>query len=134
MNRRFFLVLLAIWLPLQSVMAFAAPLCRHGAEQAQAAAAEAIAQAEAALAPCHQMVAGMDHDAHGPATGHQADHDGGSCDQCQSCHLAFSGALPPRQPPLHPPAPGADALPTPVNHYRSVVLDQPQRPPLSAVL
>jgi hypothetical protein len=66
----FFLILIALWLPIQAAAAVTMPFCRHAQEQV---AMEAT--------PCHEQmvesVAPTDID----------------CDNCQMCHLATAGFL-----------------------------------------
>jgi hypothetical protein len=77
----YFLILVALWLPLQAAAAWTMPLCRHAAErEAQQA------QANAAHAHCHESMAAAD-DAPAPAA------DLG-CDNCGICHLTSAGYMP----------------------------------------
>lgn len=76
-----FLILVALWLPLQAAAAWTMPLCRH------AAAREAAQQMAAAAehAHCHEPAAA-------PADQPQAAADLG-CDDCAICHLTSAGYL-----------------------------------------
>lgn len=72
--RSYFLILLALWLPLQAAAAWVMPFCSHAAAQEQAASAE----------HCHHDGAA---EAAVPAT------SGLDCDNCEMCHLASAGYL-----------------------------------------
>jgi hypothetical protein len=73
------LILIALWLPLQAAAAWAMPFCRHAVERA--------VQAEAVPSPahCHEQVA-TEADATNPDL---------DCDNCEMCHLASAGYIPP---------------------------------------
>ncbi len=72
--KSFFLVLIALWLPLQAAAAVTMPFCRH--------AMETLVTEEAASHPCHQMV--------DEGVTLSADV---ACDNCEMCHLATAGYL-----------------------------------------
>jgi hypothetical protein len=65
-----FLILIALWLPIQAAAAVTMPFCRHALEQVAMEAA-----------PCHEQVV---------ETVAVTDID---CDNCQMCHLATAGFL-----------------------------------------
>ena len=68
--KSFFLILIALWLPIQAAAAVTMPFCRHAAEPAVAEAAH-----------CHeQMVESVAASAV-------------DCDNCAMCHLATAGYL-----------------------------------------
>lgn len=71
-----FLILIALWLPLQAAAAVTMPFCRHALEQA------ATHEAAQAATHCHDPM-----EAAAPAA---SDVD---CDNCQMCHLATAGYL-----------------------------------------
>ena len=90
--RLLFLLLLALWLPVQSAVAFAMPFCGHaGRPEAHAAAAGNPGGGEQASG----------HDAHAGHHGAKAAVSdlAGGCDQCGLCHMACAGFMPcsPRQ-------------------------------------
>lgn len=66
----FFLILIALWLPIQAAAAVTMPFCRHATEPMAMEAA-----------PCHEQVV----ESVAPT-----DLD---CDNCQMCHLATAGFL-----------------------------------------
>lgn len=73
--RSYFMILIALWLPLQAAAAWAMPFCRHAADQ------QAIQH--------HAVAAGCHHDqkqetASAPSL---------DCDNCEMCHLASAGYL-----------------------------------------
>lgn len=69
-----FLLLIALWLPMQAAAAWAMPFCHHAAaEQPAHGSGLCHEHADAATQPA------------------AADHD---CDNCEMCHLASAGYLP----------------------------------------
>lgn len=68
--KSFFLILIALWLPIQAAAAVTMPFCRHAAEPLAAEAAH-----------CHEQVA---------EAVAASDID---CDNCAMCHLATAGYL-----------------------------------------
>lgn len=117
--RRVLLLLMMLWLPMQSVVAVAMPMC-------QARHAPSATHGDAAHASHH------DAGAHRGAAGHDAHHDGGAhdCSGCGACHLAcapllgvrgfdFAAAFAPVLIALEQPAPPLHTL------------EQPHPPPLA---
>lgn len=68
--KSFFLILIALWLPIQAAAAVTMPFCRHAAEAAVAEAAH-----------CHDQVA------------ESVAASAVDCDNCAMCHLATAGFL-----------------------------------------
>lgn len=80
--KSFLLILIALWLPVQTAAALAMPFCGHAGEpSAQAMVADSPA-------PCHEHVV----PAADPASGAGVSDLG--CDNCEMCHLASAGYLP----------------------------------------
>ena len=76
-----FLILIALWLPLQAAAAVAMPFCRHAHEAPQAD----MSKMEM---PCHE------HEQSGHATDDTPLAANAACDNCEMCHLATAGFLP----------------------------------------
>lgn len=112
--RSILMILLALWLPLQAVAAWAMPFCAHAAaavsEDAQAMPAHCHHEAEAAPA---STAAGFD------------------CDNCGMCHLASAGYLFASAQPLAISPAAAKPLFPPLMSHRSYIGDPPQHPPRS---
>jgi hypothetical protein len=130
--KSFLLILIALWLPLQSAMAWTMPLCRHDAGQATA---RATVEAESAVAAphCHEMSAEMSMaSATSAADAHAVKSDDDSdCDNCGVCHLASAGYLMTAQS-ASPRIPVADTLATrqplaPPSHIGEPPLQPPRR-------
>jgi hypothetical protein len=83
------LIFIALWLPLQAAAAWAMPFCRHVPQSAQAGVMHSEAH-------CHEQQGDV------PAGKVTADPD---CDNCEMCHLASAGYIPPT--PVSLPLPGA---------------------------
>lgn len=131
--RPLFLLLLALWLPLQSGLALAMPFCSHAGRTGEQVVAAHHGHGSPGQGSGHAAHDGhhLAHEASGPAA--QAAPDSlGACDQCGFCHLACAGfvASSPRQAPSVAPAHVlADArLPAVTYPY----LDRLDRPPLAA--
>lgn len=94
MNRvkSFLLILIVLWMPLQTAASWAMPLAMHAGGQPTAAAA--------GPAHCHDLAQAA---AAVPDSAAAGDFDSG-CDNCRICHLASAGFL-------LPPAEGAEAPP-----------------------
>lgn len=109
--KNLFLLLVALWLPLQAASALAMPFCRHAADAAeQQVAVHGEAHCHESAVPADEPSAGID------------------CDNCEMCHLATAGYLPATAAnPLPEAASVLAALPssTPPSH----VGDPPQQPP-----
>jgi hypothetical protein len=72
-----FMLLVALWLPLQAASALAMPFCRHAADAVeQQVAAHGEAHCHESSAPASEPTAALD------------------CDNCEMCHLATAGYLP----------------------------------------
>lgn len=71
--KSFLLILIALWLPIQSAAAVTMPFCRHAAEQAATVTAH-----------CHEQVSEQAAAALPGAL---------DCDDCSLCHLACTGFL-----------------------------------------
>ncbi|MHB1429416.1 MAG: hypothetical protein ACYC5U_05270 [Rhodocyclaceae bacterium] len=99
-----FLILLALWLPLQAAAAVTMPFCRHAPEPAAAEAAH-----------CHEQV----------ANAAASDID---CDNCGLCHLASAGFLlaPTDTFPLHA---ASIQVPKLTTASASHIPEPPQQPP-----
>lgn len=82
--KSFLLILIALWLPVQTAAALAMPFCGHAGDPAGQVTANAPA-------PCHEHAAPAP--AADPAGGAGASDLG--CDNCEMCHLASSGYIPP---------------------------------------
>jgi len=116
--KSFLLILIAIWLPVQTVAAMVMPFCGH-------AGGLTVQVTANAPAPCHEHAA--------PATPATNSAGGASasdlgCDNCEMCHLASAGYIPPAATAL--PLPVASvfvARPMPVLH--SHIAEPPQQPP-----
>lgn len=67
----FFLILIALWLPIQAAAAVTMPFCRHAPDQVATVAAH-----------CHEQMEES-----------SAALDDFNCDNCQMCHLATAGFL-----------------------------------------
>lgn len=78
--QRIFILLTALWLPLQAVAGMTMQFCRHAPQDGQSAAAVAVEE----HCPYHDAA---------PAAQPQAQDTG--CDSCGICHLASSGYMPP---------------------------------------
>ncbi len=88
--RNLFLLLIALWLPIQSVVAYAMPFCAHG-EGGQVAMAQEMRHATMAHGESQHdhVVNAAPQDEQGPI-GAWA-----NCDQCGVCHLACASFLGP---------------------------------------
>jgi hypothetical protein len=111
--KHLFLMLFALWLPIQAANALAMPFCRHAAEPAlQGGVIELVA--EPTVAHCHEQA--------------EVVADSAGCDNCEMCHLATAGYLPTTVAPLIPAATSVQvALPVP--DLFSHIGDPPQQPP-----
>jgi hypothetical protein len=110
--KSFLLILIALWLPLQAASAVAMPFCRHAAERATQA------EAPSPQAHCHEQAA-TTADASSPDL---------DCDNCEMCHLATAGYIPPAVAGL--PLPAASVLVAqPVHASPSFISIPPQDPP-----
>ncbi len=120
--KRFLLILMALWLPLQAAAAAAMPFCSHAAE----APVQTAVQTAAAQPPGHCLD-------HVPRSGdHVAEASGGdlACDNCEMCHLASSGYLPVAAASLTLAAASsymALPAPTPLSHIGDPPLQPPRR-------
>ncbi len=111
--KSYLLLLIALWLPLQAAAAWAMPFCRHAMEQA--------AQTEAMLpvAHCHEQPGDA---SAGMVT---ADLD---CDNCEMCHLASAGYIPPAIANL-PSSVASVFVAQPILAAHSFIAEPPQDPP-----
>jgi len=107
--KSFLLILIALWLPIQAAAAVTMPFCRHAAEQA-------VEQAVAAAAHCHEQTADA-------ATATAVD-----CDNCAICHLATTGFLLAATEAL-PPLAMSILVPKPDLVAASHIPEPPQQPP-----
>ena len=110
---RFLLLFAALWLPVQTMAALSAPMCRHAQEQDVAA-----GMAESGM-PCHEA-----------AAAEPVAHTDG-CDNCEMCHLASAGFMPSS-------AIGAGLIPARYGYILPAVMappshiaEPPQHPPRS---
>lgn len=109
------LILVALWLPLQTAAAWAMPFCRHAAERVEPVDAQ---QAMASGAHCHEL----------EDAAHDPQRDGFNCDNCAMCHLASAGYLPAAV--VEPISSAASVLVTqPILTLPSHIGDPPQQPP-----
>lgn len=115
----YLLILIALWLPIQAAAALAMPFCRHAAEHS------APAAAVQSPAPCHEHA------------GNAADPAGGAgvdvvsdlgCDNCEMCHLASAGYIPPAAAVL-PLAAANVFVAQPMFAAHSHIAEPPQQPP-----
>lgn len=114
--KSFLLILIALWLPIQAVAAVAMPFCRHAAGQS------APAEAVQSPAPCHEHAG-----AAVGSTGETSASDLG-CDNCEMCHLASAGYIPPAAAVL--PLPVASVfVAQPMFAAHSHIGEPPQQPP-----
>lgn len=116
---RFLLLIVALWLPVQTMAGMVMPVCGHAQGQEVAVVTHDVADSEAM--PCH----------HEATTTDQAAADGG-CDHCQSCQLASAGFVPSTALTAGVIPAGHDyVLPVPVAP-RSHIGEPPQHPPRSS--
>lgn len=124
-------MLIALWLPLQGYAAVAMPFC---SSNARAHAGKAVASAHQQDGHSgHMNHDKVDHDAAtGPDSGH-GDADKLACNNCGPCHLACSPLIFAVTPSLG--APGNPVFqPVSAESLYFFFPEQPQRPPLSALL
>jgi len=101
MAKRFLLFVLVLWLPLQTVAAFAMPYCHRLAAGAGHPPAAAVQDAAQGVEHAHHAQQGQHDTCHqehaSPACHDPADGDGSAagtlCDDCSLCHLAHGGTL-----------------------------------------
>lgn len=108
--KSFFLVLIALWLPLQAAAAVTMPFCRHAMETL-------AAEDTASSHPCHPMA---DEVATQPADV--------ACDNCEMCHLATAGYLLATTEPV-PPLSASILVPKLKSVSASHIPEPPQQPP-----
>jgi ABC-type nickel/cobalt efflux system permease component RcnA len=113
--KSFLLILIALWLPLQTAAAAVMPFCRHAAER------QLVQHTEAASpAHCHEHAAALPE---GPAG------DSLSCDNCEMCHLASAGYLPAVTAAALPPLTANILVATQLIASPSHIPEPPQHPP-----
>lgn len=106
----FLLILLALWLPLQTAAAAAMPFCPHAMEAP-------VTQESMASSPCHQMtdeVAALSADT--------------ACDNCEMCHLTTAGYLLATAEAV-PPLAASILVPRLKSVSASHITEPPQQPP-----
>ncbi|MDP2108936.1 MAG: hypothetical protein Q8J67_07800 [Rhodocyclaceae bacterium] len=114
--KSFLLILIALWLPVQTAAAMAMPFCGHAGEpSAQAMVADSPA-------PCHEHVV----PAADPASGAGVSDLG--CDNCEMCHLASAGYIPPAAANL-PLAVAGVFVARSIHALHSHIAAPPQQPP-----
>lgn len=115
--RRLLVVLLMLWLPIQTASAVIMPFCAH-ALGAQVPQLESATSAEAHCA------------LHDALDGSSALHDDANCDQCALCHLACAGFMPVSLVPTGSAAASSVATGR-LLHLHSVIPDLDVRPPIA---
>lgn len=111
--RSYFLILLALWLPLQAAAAWVMPFCAH--------AAAARGETQVMPAPCH-------HEQPEVPTLPAADPD---CDNCKMCQLASAGYLLALVEAVPFTLAGDVMVARPVSSLSSHIGDPPRHPPRS---
>ena len=113
--KNYLLILIALWLPVQTAAALAMPFCGH--------AGDPVVQVTAsAPAPCHEHAAPAADPAGGAGASDLA------CDNCEMCHLASAGYIPPAAANLPLAVAGVFAA-RPIPALHSHIAAPPQQPP-----
>jgi hypothetical protein len=131
--KKWIVVVIALWLPLQGYGAVAMPFCKHGpAMPVSLAAVPSHADAQDGHEG-HVGVPHHDHEADRQPAGSTDGHAGLGCNDCGACQLACAPLIVSAVP--HVTASGSPVYDTlPVGSLTSVSPKQLQRPPLAALI